>query len=492
MNVLYKVLLATTFHIVTINAFAQAPPLQWQHNYGGNQADSSLQAAQNSNNDIFLAGYGYSTNQNLIGNAGSADIWLSKINPDGVSQWSHIYGGSLRDRVIDICPTQDNGVLLLCYAESIDGTFTNATNGNGVWVIKISEAGNEVFKNFYGGNPFNEGAILATSDGGFLFASNIVGTNGTVTSNGLNDIWLLKANSTGVPQWQRNLGGTNEEFPSSLLEKDNAYYVLGSSNSASVNSQTNHGDFDLIAAKYSTTGVIAWTQLFGGSNTDLGKSLKSFGQEIGYLGASKSFDGDVFGNAGGFDAWVFNTNINGSLGFDQYTIGQAGDDIPTDFFIEPFFEVPIILGTTNSVFDEGNPATPNVFLVQAQALGGTNWQTIYGGSGAEASNDLILLADGGFLITGQSTSSDGTLTTNFGASDMWAFKLHIPCPDDLDIQPSVITENFTRTSKFSITAKLKLEGSESRSSLDSPAILLQPGFEVSNGAVFKATPVGCN
>ncbi|SOE22293.1 hypothetical protein SAMN06298216_2738 [Spirosomataceae bacterium TFI 002] len=494
MNVLYKAILIATFLILRISAFSQAPPLQWQKNFGGNLSDSLLVTAQNNQGDIYIAGFGYSTTGDLSGNAGSADIWLAKLDPLGNKIWDRTYGGSLRDRVVDIATTSDGSALLLCYSESTNGTFASVGNVKGVWVMKISPSGTLSTLTSFGGNPQTSGAIISTSDGGYLFASNVQGTNGVVTSAGLNDIWLVKANSVGAISWQKSLGGTLQEYPAGLLEKNSNYYILGSSNSPTVNTKANHGDYDLLVAQYSFSGTRNWTQLFGGMQEDRGVAITDAGTDIMYVGNVKSNNGDLYIKVSNdVDAWVIKTDETGLLGLDGLIIGSSADDFAAGLVFEPFFGVPIISGTIYGTFGSGNPTVPNIFVASAEALGGIDWIEIFGGSGLDIANDLLIMADGGLLVTGHSTSSNGNLTANYGASDFWALKLHDPCPDTYtDFTSITIDENFNRTSRFSITGKVKITGANTRAFFDSPAITLEPGFQVDSGTVFYAIPAGCN
>ena len=58
-------------------------------------------------------------------------------------------------------------------------------------------------------------------------------------------------------------------------------------------------------------------------------------------------------------------------------------------------------------------------LVQAQD---PVWARTYGGSGLDNANLAIETTDGGYLIAGQSRSSDGDLAYNIGLWDFWVIK----------------------------------------------------------------------
>jgi hypothetical protein len=54
------------------------------------------------------------------------------------------------------------------------------------------------------------------------------------------------------------------------------------------------------------------------------------------------------------------------------------------------------------------------------------WQKLYGGiNGGEGSSFIKQTIDGGYIISGTSTSSDGDVGTNYGADDYWIIKTNV-------------------------------------------------------------------
>lgn len=52
------------------------------------------------------------------------------------------------------------------------------------------------------------------------------------------------------------------------------------------------------------------------------------------------------------------------------------------------------------------------------------WQKTFGGTSDDRGQDIITTADGGFLLTGFSRSTDGDVSENFGFHDYWVIKLN--------------------------------------------------------------------
>ena len=84
------------------------------------------------------------------------------------------------------------------------------------------------------------------------------------------------------------------------------------------------------------------------------------------------------------------------------------------------------LGYSQSVDGDitDNPEQVNMYwLVKTDSDGATQWSITYGGSDDDRGEHLIQTNDGGFLLAGYSTSSDGDLTQNAGFYDHWIVKL---------------------------------------------------------------------
>jgi hypothetical protein len=77
-----------------------------------------------------------------------------------------------------------------------------------------------------------------------------------------NDYWVVKLTANGVIEWQKQLGGTDYDRPTSIVEtKDKGYLILGDSKSkdGDVNCQvSNSNDWNLWLVKLSPKGDIQW------------------------------------------------------------------------------------------------------------------------------------------------------------------------------------------------------------------------------------------
>src|SRR6202008_1037230 len=77
----------------------------------------------------------------------------------------------------------------------------------------------------------------------------------------------------------------------------------------------------------------------------------------------------------------------------------------------------IVAGETNSTDGGVMPGfggTKDIWILKLNATGTLIWQKRYGGSGLDIANHIHLLTDGTFLLTASSSSNDGNITGNHG------------------------------------------------------------------------------
>ncbi len=469
-----------------LNALGQAPTLDWQRNIGGSADDLNLKATQNFQGDLFITGTSYSNNTDIPANNGGADIFVSKLTDAGTTVWAKNFGGTLDDIPAAMAPTTDGGVILLCYVKSIDLDF----NAAGVWLLKLDNAGNVGFKIHYGGNPDIKGGLRQTSDGGYIFHS-----TKTVGANGL-DSWVVKTNNLGALTWEQTYGGTGTEYAADILEYNSNYYVLGESNSTTLNGETNHGNYDLLFLKINSTGVAQWTKLWGSSTGNEGGESLVLDDSNNFviLGSNDASGENVFINNGGVDLWVLNANSTGILS-NNFSTGGSENDYPGGiFFSENRFKSVIVGETYSDSLPSGTASDTSNILVQEiipefQLI---QWETMLGGSNNDVPSSIIETIDGGLLIAGHSYSNDVNLTSNNGGADFWLLKLSYPCPGELSLGSSIFTRSTSRTADSFIKTTSTFKGTPAKMKLKSVYIEMNPGFEVESGTVFETEIGGCD
>ncbi|KQK27551.1 hypothetical protein AR438_00430 [Chryseobacterium aquaticum] len=164
--------------------------------------------------------------------------------------------------------------------------------------------------------------------------------------------------------------------------------------------------------------------MFGGTATELAySSVKTTDGGHIAAGSTTSSNGDVTGHQGNQDFWVTKFDKKGNLQW-QKTFGGSGDDQARSI-ITTLDGGYAITGNTSS--NDGNISLNqgdfDYWVVKIDALGNLQWQKTYGGSGNDMAYSMIQSPDGTYAVTGQSSSNNGNVTGNLGGHDFWIVKL---------------------------------------------------------------------
>ncbi|HEY0356810.1 MAG TPA: hypothetical protein VGC29_11425, partial [Flavisolibacter sp.] len=123
------------------------------------------------------------------------------------------------------------------------------------------------------------------------------------------DGWVLKLDLNGNVLWKKTLGGTRSEYGSIAIECLDGSYLVGigsTSNDGDVTSLYNNSFQDAWLVKLDKNGNVTWKKTLGGSSHDgLSPFIQRADSSFVLAGSSHSNDGDLRGNHGESDAWVF-------------------------------------------------------------------------------------------------------------------------------------------------------------------------------------------
>jgi len=187
--------------------------VQWQKTYGGQGTDTSSAEPIQQTSD---GGYVVTGQTNSFG-SGQGDFWVLKLDADGAVQWEKTYGGEEDEYARSIRQTSDGGYVVTGYARSF-----GAGNWD-VWVLKLDGDGVIQWQNAYGGTEWEFAySIEHTSDGGYVF-----GGETKSYGAGSDDVWVVKLRANGDIQWERTFGGLESDFGCAIREAADGGYVVG-------------------------------------------------------------------------------------------------------------------------------------------------------------------------------------------------------------------------------------------------------------------------
>lgn len=265
---------------------------------------------------------------------------------------------------------------------------------SGIGSVKINVMWGEpaaAFPKSYGGSGRDLAMCLTESgDGGYL----IGGLSYSAGSGG--DAWIVKVDAKGGVLWSKNYGTSGEDrFNDIVRTPDGGLLCAGYCN----------GDGeDSWIVKLDSLGNKEWEKKYGGSGADAFLKIKRAADEsymlCGYYLNEKFYEGRVA-----------KVTPNGTLVWSK-TYGGPGGDFAMNI-------LPLSDGT--SIVIGNNGSIPNrsydFWVFKITASGDTLWQKNFGGANDDRTAGIAALPEGGFVITGYTTSFGN------GNMDSWFMRL---------------------------------------------------------------------
>jgi hypothetical protein len=324
------------YWIVKINAQGQK---QWDKSYGGAEDDQLFALVADSDGGYLLVGTsesgkgGDKTEDNFKYCVPendpdfplcfhTKDYWLVKISATGEKQWDKTLGTSENQEVpTSAVQTSDGGYLL---------------SGLPFELVKVSATGEKQWEKHFEGDGYSYlNSVVNTSDGGYLlggFTGSGIGGDKTQAGCGPHDIWLIKTSATGEKQWDKSIGGCeNEYLYSQLLPTPDGGYLIGATSRSGIGgdkTQSNRGDDDYWVVKINDTGTLQWEKTFGGDQNDVLTSVIA-NASGGYLLSGYSYSGQsgdrTEASRGENDFWLVSIGSSGAKEWDKRFGGNRND-----------------------------------------------------------------------------------------------------------------------------------------------------------------------
>jgi hypothetical protein len=282
---LSAVLLVSLISISCGNGATANPEAAWSKTFGGIDNDAGNSVQQTSDGGYIIAGFTESYG------AGSGDVWLIRSDSSGDVAWNQTFGGSGRGYGYSVQQTSDGGYIIAGFTESY-----GAGSGD-IWLIKTDSSGDVAWNQTFGGSGGDfSTSVQQTSDGGYIIAG-ATQSYGT----GMDDVWLIKTDSSGDVAWNQTFGDSGPDYGYSVQQtSDGGYIIAGATQSYGTR------DFDVWLIKTDSSGDVAWNKTFGGSGHDYGRSDQQT-SDGGYIITWFTLS---YG-AGESDVWVIKTDPSG-------------------------------------------------------------------------------------------------------------------------------------------------------------------------------------
>lgn len=412
------------------------PPhgIRWTRAFGGINQEAANDVVALPDSGFIVVGSTTSTSPDF-GNARdtSTNGFIARFDRDGHLVWKHVLGGGgfVTDDFRSVVMASPG----IFYAAGIEGS----AGWPQAWIVKFNINGDILWNKTYGGSRTDEArSILATEDGGCIFAGQTTSFDGDVTDfepNPINswhsaNFWLVKLDANGTRQWDSCYFGPAHAYEVMDLKKtkDNKIIVGG----AAIGHQATFTTSALLLL-LNNDGTRVWEHIY--HKPGLARRIYSLvvndNNSFTFTGEGApstptGIDTTYSGLHGEVDVWTANVDNSGSITWEKYFGGSATER--GSRIISTSDNNYVVVATTGS--NDGNVTSLHGtrfdgWLLKINPAGNLVWQKTIGGSGNEMFSSVAALADRSLMAVGYTTSNDGDISGYLGGSDVLLAKVGV-------------------------------------------------------------------
>ena len=266
--------------------------------------------------------------------------------------------------------TSDGGYIITGFTNNI------TTSTNDTYLIKTDGNGDTLWTKIYENNIGNDFgySVQQTSDGGYFITGR--STNFTTFND---DTYLIKTDGNGDTLWIKKYTINNHELglTSGQQTTDGGYIITGTTGS-------NISGFKVYLIKTNGYGDTIWTKTYGESHQSHGNSVQQT-TDGGYIITGYTTYGACLIKTDGNGDTLWTKTYGEGCGFSVQQTSDGGY---------------IITGLTRNI----TTSTDNTYLIKTDGNGDTLWTKTYGGIYGDWGYSVQQTTDGGYIITGYTTS----------------------------------------------------------------------------------------
>jgi hypothetical protein len=325
------------------------------------------------------------------------NVLLIKTDSEGMMIWNQTFGGLGSDRARQVVQTSDGGFALAGSTSSF-----GCLNSN-MYLIKTDSEGNFEWDRNFGGLLFEAAYdLVQTADDGFVLA-------GFTNSYGAGqyDAYLVKTDSLGIMEWNYTYNGVW-----SGTQYDGAYSIIQTLDGGfALAGFTSFGYPDMFLVKVDSEGREEWTRSFGGIDSDTAYDIIQTEDEgFALAGFSRAV------GSGGSDMLFVKTDSNGTL---EWYKTYGGLDFENAYSIIQTLDGGYALAGSTTANEH------DMFFVKTNSTGYEEWNCTYGGDKVDGAFALVQTSNYSYVIVGSSTIEPVELFT-LNANELWILKINDP------------------------------------------------------------------
>lgn len=357
--------------------FAMGQSLNWAATFGGIGEDVTRDMGIDDSGNVYSTGYftdssdfDPSESDHILESTGWYDVFVQKLDSEGNLVWVISFGGESFDYGTSIDIDTDGNIYVTgVFVETVDFDPTDgiveltSTGAEDIFVVKLNPEGQLLWAKNMGSDSYEESTGVSVDGNGNVYLTGYFNETGDydpsenvyeLTSNGGQDLFILKLNPDGDFLWAHGIGGPEQELSLAM-------------------------DVDELGSAY-LTGLFKGTVDFATGEDEL---------EITATEGSDAFMLKINALGG--------TEIASAIGG---TLNDSGADIAVDqsgnAYISGFFFGSIV-GADETYTNDG---FEDAFVVKINPFGSTEWLRVIQGEGFQNAYGIGASPDGKVIVSG--------------------------------------------------------------------------------------------
>ena len=374
-----KTILFSLFFISLLTCsmvYAEAPELDWQHNFGDEGTDISFSHATRPE-----GGYALACLMKPRGaDRGDLYLVLTDQNGESVSEsllYEKCSGSSIQN-------TLDGGYIVC-------GTISKILVSEAMVLVKTDADGDVLWsREYYDSGGYQPHSVEAVSTGGYI-VTGIRWKGPFEVMNDPNhqdpDAFLVRVDDQGEVLWNYTYGGLYDDRGFSVIKTDDSGFLLAGS------TRPDDSSLDLgYLVKTDSRGMVEWSQTYGDEEGQRFNSV-CIVDGGGYAAAGFTLG---FGSQGS-DYYLVRVDDMGELVWSRH-YGGSGDDEAFDLVsVDGGF---VLVGGSSVAMGSDR----DVGVIRTDSEGEVLWEAAYGGGDHDIGYSITLAEDGGYVVSGETRS----------------------------------------------------------------------------------------
>jgi uncharacterized delta-60 repeat protein len=335
----------------------------WHTFFGGGSTEYCRSITVDNTGNIYVVGYCYgSWGTPILPYSGSSEAFVAKLNSSGTLLWNTFLGSLDSDEAYGIALDGSGNIYVAGFSYSTWGSPINAHSGRqDIFTAKLDNNGNLLWNTFHGSADWDYGRDIDVDSTGNVYISGYSDATWGAPIRTFTSQWdavAVKLDTNGILLWNTFLGNINEHRGYSIaVDNLGNAYVGGRSNyswGSPVRAYTN--GYDSFAAKLNTSGVLQWNTFVGGNGNDY---FWRIGVD-GYGNAYVTGESDATWSSperlysGDRDAYVAKVDASGVLLWNTF-LGGTSSDNGGDIYVN-VTGTAYVVGTSRATW--GTPVDP--------------------------------------------------------------------------------------------------------------------------------------